>query len=67
MSKDELILSVVCMLAVDGKIDELEMQFLNNLCKELGVSREVVQAAFEKLKQGQGKLCLPEKPEMKPI
>ncbi len=62
MTNDELIQSVVCMLAIDRKIDDSEAQFLNSLCKHLGVSQKIVELAIKKAKQGKGRVHIPDEP-----
>ena len=59
---DEVIQAVVCMLAIDGEIDELETRFLYRLAQRLGVARETVESALEKAKRGKGSVCIPDDP-----
>jgi uncharacterized tellurite resistance protein B-like protein len=60
MKNDDIVRSVMCMLAADGSINKLEKQFLQSLCMQLGVSKEAVTAAFEEVKQGKGHIYLPD-------
>ena len=63
MTDEEKILhSVVCMVAIDGQVDASELQFVNAACERLGLSREVLQAAFATAKQGKGRVYLSDDP-----
>lgn len=67
MRNDELVSSVVCMLAVDGVIDQLEVDFLKKLCRQTNVPRDVVNDALEKAKTGRGKVFIPKEPDEKKL
>lgn len=59
MKSEEMIRSVMCMLAADGSVNKLEIQFLQRLCQQFGVSKDVVEAAFEEIKRGEAHIALP--------
>ena len=56
MKNEELIRSVVCLLAIDGEMDQEEMQFLQALSKRLRVSSNVVKEALEQVRKGKGRV-----------
>ncbi len=56
MDTNDILYSVLSMLAVDGNIDKQEMEFLQKLCKHLGLSQEAFNTAFENVKQGKGSI-----------
>jgi hypothetical protein len=62
MNTEHIIQSVVCMLATDGRIDEQERAFLQQLQKRLGVPSKALQQALNLARQGKGSVKLPEDP-----
>jgi len=62
MNTEHIIQSVVCMLAIDGHIDEQERTFLQQLQRRLGVPEKVLQHALNLATQGKGSVKLPEEP-----
>jgi uncharacterized tellurite resistance protein B-like protein len=61
MTNEQILESVICLLAVDGDVCELEMQFFRDVCKRLDVSKESAEAVLTKARQGKGRIYLPEK------
>jgi len=59
MTNENIIESVICLLAVDGNINKWEMQFFNDVCKRLEVSKEARNAVLAKARQGKGRVHLP--------
>ncbi len=60
MTNQDIIESVVSLLAVDGTFNKHEMHFFDDLCKRLDVSKEGKSTAIKKAKQGKGRVHLPE-------
>jgi uncharacterized tellurite resistance protein B-like protein len=60
MKNDDIIDSVLSVLALDGSLNKWEIQFFNELCQRLGISQEVQQKAILRIKQGKGRIHLPE-------
>lgn len=63
MKPEDIIRAVTYMLAVDGKIDPLELRFARALCRRLNVPEEFIQTALAQMQAGKMTLALPEKPE----
>jgi uncharacterized tellurite resistance protein B-like protein len=61
MTNEQILESVICLLAVDGDVCELEMQFFRDVCQRLDVSKESAEAVLTKARQGKGRIYLPEK------
>jgi uncharacterized tellurite resistance protein B-like protein len=60
MTNEELLCSVMSLLAVDGKLNKHEMHFFEEVCKRLEVSQEQKEAVIARIKQGKGSVHLPE-------
>ncbi len=60
MTPGEMIGSVMCILAADGTINAAEKQFLQRLCRQYHIPGNIVQAAFEDVKQGKGRIAVPD-------
>ena len=60
MNNNDIIQSVVCMVAIDGKIDPKEHKFLSDLCQRLNVSNDMLAKFIEQATQGQRKVKVPE-------
>lgn len=60
MTNEDIIESVISVLAVDGDVNQWEMQFFNDLCRRLDVSKEARSMVLVKAKQGKRKVHLPE-------
>ncbi len=58
--EEEMIRSVMCLLAADGTINTQEKQFLQQLCQRFNISGDVVRAAFQEVKQGKGHIAIPD-------
>lgn len=63
MSNEHIISSIICILAVDGKIEHQEIQFLYDICKRLQVSNPSDIEIFEHVKKGQGRVNIPSTPD----
>lgn len=63
MNHEDIIRSLVCILAIDGKLDHQEFQFLQKLQKRFGVSQETLKIAIGEARQGKGKVQLSENRE----
>jgi len=59
MTNEDIIESVMSILAVDGNVNQKKMQFFNDLCKRLEISREASAAVLKKARQGKGRVHLP--------
>ncbi len=62
MNSDHIIQSVVCMLAIDGRIDDQERVFLQQLQQRLGIPAKALNQALQQAKLGKGRVKLPEGP-----
>ena len=60
MNNEDIIRSVVCLLAGDGEINQQEMRVLQNLRKQLGVTSEALNTIFEEARKGKGHVNIPE-------
>ncbi len=60
MTPEEMIRSVMCILAADGTINTQEKQFLQQLCQRFHISGDVVRAAFQEVKHGKGHIAIPD-------
>ncbi len=60
MTNEHIIESVVSLLALDGTLNQHEMQFLQDLCQRLEISQETKCTMLERVKQGKGRVHLPE-------
>ena len=60
MKNDDIIDSVLSVLALDGSLNKWEIQFFTELCQRLEVSPDVQQKALLRIKQGKGRIHLPD-------
>ncbi len=60
MTPEEMIRSVMCILAADGAINAQEKQFLQQLRQRFHISEDAVRAAFQEVKHGKGHVAIPE-------
>lgn len=60
MTNKDIIESVLSLLALDGAVNKWEMTLFNDLCERLEISKEEKNAALTKVKQGKGRVHLPE-------
>lgn len=60
MKNDDIIDSVLSVLALDGSLNKWEIQFFNELCQRLNISQEAQHKAIQRIKQGKGRIHLPE-------
>jgi len=63
MKPEEIIRAATYMLAVDGKIDAAEAQFLQRLCRQFNVPEAFIRTAISQMQAGNVTFTLPEKPE----
>ncbi|MCP4404671.1 MAG: TerB family tellurite resistance protein [bacterium] len=67
MKNEDIVRSVMCLLAVDGNVSPREVEFLKKLCKQFKIPKELVNAAFKEVKQGKGRIHIPTKQEDKTL
>ena len=60
MTNEDIIESVISVLAIDGDVNKWEMQFFKDVCKRLEISKEMRSAVLTKARQGKGRIHLPE-------
>lgn len=60
MTDEELLCSIVSLLAVDGRLNRHEIRYLNEVCERLGISQAQKDAVMDRIKQGKGSVHLPE-------
>jgi uncharacterized tellurite resistance protein B-like protein len=60
MTNEELLGSILSLLAVDGKLNKHEMRFFDEVCERLEVSQEQKETVIARIKQGKGSVHLPE-------
>ena len=60
MTNDDILNSIMALLAVDGKLNKYEMRFFDEVCERLDVSDEQKNAAIALAKRGKGSIHLPE-------
>lgn len=60
MKNEDIIESIVTLLALDGELNKHELRFLNDMCKRLEVPKKVRDRALGRAKQGKGRVHLPE-------
>lgn len=60
MTNEDIIESVLSILALDGAVSKWEMQYFDSVCERLQVSQEAKNTALAKAKQGKGRIHLPE-------
>jgi len=60
MTDEELLCSIVSLLAVDGKLNKHELRFLGEVCERLEISQEQKETVITRIKQGKGSVHLPE-------
>ena len=60
MTNEDIIQSVLSILALDGSVGKWELQYFDSICERLQVSQEAKNAALAKAKQGKGRIHLPE-------
>jgi uncharacterized tellurite resistance protein B-like protein len=60
MTNDDILNSIMALLAVDGKLNRHEMRFFDEVCERLNVSDEQKNAVVVRAKQGKGSIHLPE-------
>lgn len=63
MKPEEIIRAATFMLAVDGKIDATEAQFLQRLCRRFNVPEAFIQTAIAQMQAGNVTLVLPQTPD----
>lgn len=63
MKPEEIIRAATFMLAVDGKIDATEAQFLQRLCRRFNVPEAFIRTAIAQMQAGNMTLTLPQTPE----
>lgn len=61
-TSQQLIEAVVCMLAIDGKIDELEMRFLQRLVSQLKIPASVISSALQQAAYHKDTVVIPQHP-----
>lgn len=59
MTNQDIIGSIISVLALDGALNKHEMKFFNDVCERLGVSQEEKNAVLTRIKQGKGSIHLP--------
>jgi uncharacterized tellurite resistance protein B-like protein len=59
MKNEDIIESIISVLAVDGAINTQEMRFFIEVCKRFDLSKEAINTAFGKVKQGKGRIHVP--------
>ncbi len=60
MTNEELLCSIVSLLAVDGKLNKHEIRFLDEVCGRLEITPEQKNAVMTKIQQGKGSVHLPD-------
>lgn len=60
MTNENIIESILSLLAVDGTLNPKEVEFFKEMCKRLEVPKQTVNAVLEKARQGKGRVHLPE-------
>lgn len=60
MTNEDIIESIICLLAVDSRLNKHEMHFLDDVCKRLDITKETRNALLNKARGGKGKVHLPE-------
>ncbi len=60
MVNEELLCSILSVLAMDGKVDKDEMRFFSDVCERLEVTQEQKDAVITTVKQGNGRVHWPE-------
>ena len=58
MTNDDILNSIISLLAVDGKISKHETRFFDEVCERLNVSTEQKNAAIMRVEQGKGSIHL---------
>lgn len=62
MRNEDILDSVLTILALDGSLNKWEVQFFNDICGRLDISKDAQHAAITRIKQGKGRIHLPENP-----
>ena len=60
MTNEDIIESVLSILALDGAVGKWEMQYFDSICERLQVSQEAKRTALIRAKQGKGRIHLPD-------
>ena len=63
MDNENVIRSIIGIIVADDKIDAAEKQFLADTCKKLGVDQNIVDQTLNDIRQGRGKVFLPDQPD----
>jgi len=60
MTNEDIIEAVLSVLALDGSVSKWELQYFDSVCERLQVSQAAKDAALARVKQGKGRIHLPE-------
>ncbi len=60
MKNQQIIESIIAMLAIDGDFNKHEMRFLRDMCQRLKVSKKLRDKILERARAGKGKVHLPD-------
>ncbi len=60
MTNEQIVESVISLLAVDGSVTKEEMQFFNDVCERLDISTTVKKKILAKARRGKGHIHLPQ-------
>lgn len=63
MNYEDMLYSILSLIAADGKIDEQERQFFDKMCHEFQISQEAKDSLIHRMKQGRGTIQLPDEEE----
>ena len=59
MKNEDIIESVISLLAADGAVSKEEMKFFYSLCERLEICQAAIDAVLAKARQGKGRIHLP--------
>ena len=63
MHNEDILQSILSLLAIDGKIERQELQFFAKMCQEFDVSQAIRIGLLDEIKQGRGRICIPDEKE----
>lgn len=60
MTNQELLCSILSLSAIDGSLNQRELEYFDQVCSRIGASPEEKNMALEKARQGKGSIYLPQ-------
>ena len=60
MKNEDTLQAILAILAIDGKLEQQELQFFDKMCRELELPQEKRRDLLDDVTQGKGQILIPE-------